>query len=162
MNIERLEMMRVMMERVVAGSWKPEIDAAQISVEKYSKIAPDVIVSMCDLSTWASSINYQPNANGRNMVCGFSACAVGHACFDEEFRKLGWKWDGRTPTFDGREGLHAAMKFFGITMQQSKRLFLPESYDVGRGNYIHLPKNVREAKMVADRLQKLITTGKTV
>lgn len=159
MNIQRLEMMRVMMERVVAGSWKPELDPTVIGKESDYVVANDVAVAAFDLDSWACVIETVPNTrvNGRAVVCGFSACAVGHACFDEEFRKLGWSWNGSTPRFGGVGGLEAAQLFFDITYHQAGRLFLPEEYNsTFRAKYKHLPKNIREAKMVADRVQSLI------
>ena len=117
---------------------------------------PDVVVSAFDLDSWATPIAHKPSATG-TVVCGFSACAVGHACFDEEFRKLGWSWDGSQPTFGGAEGIKAAARFFDISEYQSKRLFLPESYGYDtRVKYNDLPKKVREAKMVADRIERMM------
>lgn len=156
---ERLEMMRVMMERVVAGSWKPELDPTSIGRETSYTVTNDVVVAAFDLDSWACPIQRVPNAlvNGRHVVCGFSACAVGHACFDEDFRKLGWSWNGTQPRFGGQGGLDAAQLFFGITGREAERLFLPEEYSkFVRAKYTKLPKNVREAKMVADRVQKLM------
>lgn len=163
MNIQRLEMMRVMMERVVAGSWKPELDPTVIGRETSYTVTNDVAVAAFDLDSWACVVETKPNTrvNGRPVVCGFSACAVGHACFDEEFRKLGWSWNGSQPRFGGFGGLEAAQLFFGITRHQSERLFLPEEYSsYVRKDYTHLPKNIREAKMVADRIETLIDGGR--
>lgn len=163
MNIQRLEMMRLMMERVVAGSWKPELDPIIIGHETSYTVANNVAVAAFDLDSWAAVIETDPTkrVSGRPVVCGFSACAVGHACFDEEFRKLGWTWSGSQPRFNGRSGLEAAQLFFGITHYQARRLFLPEEYgNVTRKKYNELPKNVREAKMVADRIQQLLDTGR--
>ena len=163
MNKQRLEMMRVMMERVVAGSWKPELDPVAIGRETHKSVKNDVAVAAFDLDSWVSVIEIDPNKRvaGNSVVCGFSACAVGHACFDEEFRKLGWSWSGVEPRFGGRGGLHAAEKFFDITHHQAGRLFLPDEYgSITRKKYNDLPKNVREAKMVAVRIQQLLDTGR--
>lgn len=158
MNKQRLEMMRVMMERVVAGSWKPEFDVTAIASEKNTKVTPDFEITKFNLDSWASVTKYDETPGARKLVCGFSACAVGHACFDEEFRKLGWSWEGSAPKFNKSTGIEAAVEFFEITDRQARRLFMPDEYNYAN-KHRELPAKVREAKMVADRIQQLINTG---
>ena len=152
MNIQRLEMMKQMMGRVVAGSWEPVLTLPRN--ERFISEVTKITVTSVDLKSWSDHKTGRPN-----NTCGFSACAVGHACFDEEFRKLGWEWDGAQPKFGSETGIEASATFFDITKHQAKRLFMPESY-MGADKHRELPANVREAKMVADRIQKLINTGR--
>lgn len=154
MNIERLEMMRVMMERVVAGSWTPQFDAP-LHVEM-SNVSPEFVVDTMDLDTWVERVK----TNAKGNTCGFSACAVGHACFDEEFRKLGWSWNGSSPVFDGDDSWTGVINFFEIRSQTAKLLFVNENYSYTvRSRYKNLPRKVREAKMVADRISLLMKIG---
>lgn len=155
MNRERLETMRVMLERVVAGSWRPTSDMNELRHDMGRNFIPSdtesVFIERVDLHDWAVK---------KPIGCGFTACAVGHACFDEHFIKDGLRWYGNTPQFGEYYGWFAVREFFGITQRHADKLFLPKSYssDV-RAKYLHLPGKVREAKMVADRIQTLLSKG---
>lgn len=137
MNRERLEMIRVMLERVVAGSWVPGTNA---------------MIEAVNLDTW------REEQDG----CGYTACAVGHACFDQAFNQLGLHWAGRgVPAFGDHIGWAAVDAFFDIGRAVSYSLFAPDDYSKKvREKYSHLPSEVREAKMVADRIQKLLDKGR--
>jgi hypothetical protein len=150
MNLERLEMMRVMMERVVAGSWEPD---QSIKAEIHRPANLPLQVERVALHDWRQR-------TGNMNACGFNACAVGHACFDPEFRKLGWAWNISAPSFDGSGGWYAVDKFFGTPRGISHRLFMASKYNnADRQPYEKLPAKHREAKMVADRVAFLIENG---
>ncbi len=151
MNIERLEMMRVMMERVVAGSWEPD---QSIFAEVYRPTSLPLEVNKVNLHSWREPSSTQ-------NVCGYSACAVGHACFDEEFRKLGMRWVGSAPYFGDKGGWDGVRAFFEVDKRTSELLFGSFGYDhAARRKYEQLPVATREAKMVADRIESLIKNGK--
>ena len=148
MNIQRLEMMKQMMGRVVAGSWfpvesLPDNDRFRAEVKKLK------IISV-NLYSWSNH-----KIGNQNSLCGFTACAVGHACFDEEFRKLGWKWSGSQPNFNNKLGWVAVEKFFEIDSYTAELLFKAQHYN-NRAKYNHINSKVREAQMVLDRIELLI------
>ncbi|MNV23633.1 hypothetical protein D3C71_1146580 [compost metagenome] len=150
MNLERLEMMRVMMERVIAGSWEPD---QSILSEVHRPTNLPLEVGKVNLYNWRAPTE-------QTNVCGFSACAVGHAAFDREFRKLGWRWVGGAPYFGNDGGWVAVYKFFEIRSTVGDMLFMSTKYkDSVRAQYRHLPMATREAKMVADRIEFLIQNG---
>lgn len=152
MNIQRLEMMKQMLGRVVAGSWKPVQTLP--SKDKIPTPFPAITVKNFDLSSWVE--RHAPV----NKTCGFTACAVGHACFDEEFRKLGLTFDGNRPVFEGRENWTAVHRFFEITDTTASKLFSDGSYSNAKLAAVkHLPKTTREAQMVLNRITILIELG---
>ena len=119
MNIERLRLMSQMLGEVVAGTWKPT-----------SKVQP-VLRSMpvegnvgFEMRSW---FGLTPD------YCGYSACAVGHACLDERFNQLGLVFDDG-PTYVGPNGEEYApdwegvCEFFGIDLPTAERLFSDWSY----------------------------------
>lgn len=80
-NVERLKLMVTMLREVEAGTWKPA--AVEFLEEKdgYTTIPAEEsqkIRSFFDLSTWLST-------DGDARTCGYSACAIGHACLDQRF-----------------------------------------------------------------------------
>jgi hypothetical protein len=93
--------------------------------------------------------------------CGTAACALGHACRDPYFRRLGLSLDNRplfvTPMFrfkgDRYRGSRAGAKFFGITDNESQKLFLPSGY---AGSRPVTPKRVaaKIERLVKRRLAK--------
>lgn len=86
-----------------------------------------------------------------NTLCGYSACAVGHACLMPEFQEQGLHFSpyaaGRwNPVFDGESGMFAVELFFDIDTDIAEKLFTSDGY--GR----------REAtpKRVAKKIRKFI------
>lgn len=152
MNKERVEMMRVMLERVVHGSWRPTNDVVGLYTDMRTiKFESDEFkVGSCDLESWRDR---------STQGCGFSACAVGHACFDAEFIKLGLKWGGMQPVYGGREHFEAVDAFFEFEQYKTSRiLFLSSAYPPKfRCAFKNYPEAVREAKMVALRIEKLLS-----
>lgn len=152
MNIKHLEMMRVMLNRVHVGSWKPTVvlDDGELWSNGYKS---DAVVKLndFDLAHWVLLDTFTQQKTG--VTCGFSACAIGHACFDEEFRKLGWEWsDIGTPKFEGKSAWGAVQKFFDIVEGTDDILFQDTSYQ---------GVNHVTAKMVAIRIEELMTMGET-
>ena len=162
MNIQRLEMMRVMLLRIAAGSWEPTPVLVGDEL-KWGGYTPDALVDIkkFDLGYWVLNDGTTKTENGN--VCGFSACAVGHACFDEEFRKLGWKWIGSTPTYSGEVAWDAVLKFFEISDGTDELMFMDDAYPYDEREDDAYPYDEREydvtPKMVADRIQELMTLG---
>lgn len=152
MHIQRLEMMKQMMGRVVAGSWQP-ISILPAGEKFHAPIK--VKVTSLDLGSWS---DHKTGESGG--ACGFSACAVGHACFDEEFRKLGWRFSGTQPYFGTDSSWCAVEKFFAIGDTTAENLFISRKYSgFTRSEYGHVPAKVREAQMVHDRISKLLELG---
>ena len=152
MNLQRLEMMKQMLGRVVAGSWTP---VQQLSVaDKIPTPFPAIKLKNFDLSSWVEV--HAPT----NNTCGFTACAVGHACFDEEFRKLGLQFEGNRPVFEGRDNWTAVHRFFDIYNTTASNLFSDSNYNASKEAAVkHLPKTIREAQMVLNRITILIELG---
>jgi hypothetical protein len=86
---------------------------------------------------------YRPAKNGECQIeegfCRTSACALGHAALDPRFQRAGlrireddvlaydvvYKPKGARQVYSG---LLAAQRFFGISAEQAKYLFLPTAY----------------------------------
>ncbi|MNE98313.1 hypothetical protein D3C80_1968110 [compost metagenome] len=59
--------------------------------------------------------------------------------------------------FNGDDSWEGVTRFFGIRDRTAKLLFVNENYSYTvRKGYMGLPKKVREAKMVADRVAHLM------
>lgn len=81
--------------------------------------------------------------------CGFAGCALGHATQDEWFKDQGFIMDlYGAPVYDNVLGYMAAVKFFGITYEESLLLFDDKSYSRGV-----------KPDVVAQRLEDFITMG---
>ena len=88
-----------------------------------------------EMSTWGQhDAKHAPTAKA--SFCGTAACALGHAGIMPEFRKLGLKlkfprrisqwnnlYEGRVE-FDGVGSEYAGAAFFGLSHEESSRLFL--------------------------------------
>lgn len=140
MNVERLEHLRSIMEKVQ----KLQDDGHRIF----------------DISSWVDVRNNQrthvkvnhgnysvdpENALETACVCGTTACAAGWACLDEEFNAQGLELcvprssisvDGSirsndfiTPKYFGTYGLMAIESFLGINKEEALFLFMDASYD---------------------------------
>lgn len=144
LNNERLEMMRVMLERVVHGSWDMNPDQTQL--RKDMDICWDVNVSSFDLKHWRAQTS-----------CGYAACAIGHACFDPEFNKLGFKWTHGQPKFKFCVSWEAVELFFEFEQYKTARILFQQcAYHKQHLEQVaHIPAHVRQAKMVAIRIEAL-------
>lgn len=156
MNVKRLQMMVNMLREVAARQWKatasPELF---FSSDLFPERLLDVPVGShkFDLTRW-----FESKGNPLDMTCGYSACAVGHACVDKRFTDMGLKLVGRRPAYRDPEGdpndddsLHsnwtAVEKFFDLTNYQAEFLFHNDSYQTG---------NKTGPTLVANRIEQLI------
>jgi hypothetical protein len=86
------------------------------------------------------------------VECGYSACAVGHACLSHKLRGegLGYKVDSdlsMTPTYGALRDFAAVEEFFDISDAESRSFFLDEEYASTPG-----PKDV------AEKIRKAVAT----
>jgi hypothetical protein len=122
MNRERLELLSTMLGEVIAGQWR------------ITRISGD-------LAYWGQDLKIERNGTldfkMRTWLgyrdCGFSACAIGHACLDERFNQLGFMFCGDNPLFSVSErvehfGWTAVTKFFEIDQQIADWLFSMYAY----------------------------------
>lgn len=146
LNHERLEMIRVMLERVVHGSWDMNPDHVKLRRSMNVDRGTDVTVTSCDLKHWRMQTS-----------CGYAACAIGHACFDPVFNELGLKWTFGQPKYKQEVGWDAVDLFFEFEQYKTSRiLFQQGSYQKQHIDQVaHLPAHVRQAKMVAIRIEAL-------
>ena len=154
MNIQRLEMVKLMLERMIAGSW--EI-ASNMPFDE--ALGEQCHITEFDLSTWRS-VDYL--ATTRNS-CGFTACVIGHVCFDEEFRKLGWKWEGSTPVFKDKSHWTGINDFFGFDPAKewgaAELLFIDDAYQTLDEDGYWAKMKGDDRRNVIDRIDELITLG---
>lgn len=161
MNIERLRMVQVMLERMIAGSWVAVETLGDKEGTGYTKGLPKPVeIREFDLSSWRSVVATPDNTN----VCGFTACVIGHACFDEQFRELGWSWDGGTPMFDGKSDWRGVNKFFGFSEVRNygvgELLFTEDAYSVcNDGHWERMIGDDR--RHVINRIDELIELGES-
>lgn len=119
MNIERLRLMSQMLGEVVAGTWKPTA-----KVKPMLRAIPIEGNLGFEMRSW---FGLTPD------YCGYSACAVGHACLDDRFNKLGLVFDDG-PAYVGVNGEEYApdwegvSAFFEIDLQTAEHLFSNCSY----------------------------------
>lgn len=120
MNIERLRLMSQMLGEVVAGTWKPT--SKQLPTLRSMPVEGNLGF---ELRSW---FGLTPD------YCGYSACAVGHACLDERFNQQGLVFGFAGPEYVGPDGEEYApdwegvSEFFGIDQAMSEHLFSDSSY----------------------------------
>ena len=114
-----------------------------------------------DLRTWAgtpsSSLEEDAKLIKRGatpVTCGTTACALGWAATDKEFKKAGLHLvkgccDIITPTFKDDEGLGAGVSFFDISYGKASYLFDPNFYS----------KEKPTTKDVIKRIDELLADG---
>lgn len=143
MNLENLQMMADMLGEVIDGTWKG------VPVNHKLKIGPVKLfperVNSFDIEQWADVTD-----------CGFSACAVGHACFDKRFMSQGlYMWDN-VPVVRNEQGIYdnwgAVSNLFGIEHDTARTLF-HESHYKGYIKYGVQPKRVKQ------RVEELLATS---
>lgn len=128
MNKENLQLMSTMLGEVIDGTWKGTPVDHKLVLGPL-KMFPENVKHF-NLENW---VEMETNEQGKN--CGYSACAVGHACFDPRFQALGlsMKPGHETPMFfDKGVYFHqwgAVSTLFGISIDQARVLFLERSYD---------------------------------
>lgn len=115
MNRERLQLMVEMLEEVEAGTWVPTDDTNLPSM-----LRPTESVSF-NMRHWG----------GPKGLCGYAACAVGHACMDSRFPRLDNKSElSIAPRCGAEVGWGAVYRFFDLTAEEAKHLFSDEKYAV--------------------------------
>ena len=142
MNIERMKLLSTMLGEVVAGTWKPTTPV-DLSSEDGDENPVEVAF---DIGTWLRK-------DGMSVGCGFSACAIGHACLDDRFNEMGFMFKGTLPYYV-REGGHgwqwdsdwaAVSEFFDLSEDLANHIFFED-------NYPSRP----DAQMVKDRVDRHI------
>lgn len=120
MNIERLRLMSQMLGEVEAGTWKP----TTTKLPSLRSMPIDGNLGF-ELRSW---FGLTPD------YCGYSACAVGHACLDDRFNQLGLVFGDSGPEYVGPDGEEFApdwegvTEFFGIDIQTAEYVFSDSSY----------------------------------
>lgn len=146
MNRENLQMMADMLGEVVAGTWKG------VPVDHKWKLGPVKLfperVNSFDIDRWADVTD-----------CGYSACAVGHACFDKRFIGQGLHMLDSTPflklpTGQVLEAWDGVTELFGINYETARRLF-HETHYVGYIKYGVIPYRVKA------RVEELLATSES-
>lgn len=127
MNKENLQLMSTMLGEVIDGTWKGTPVGHKLELGPL-KLFPENVKHF-NLENW---VEMETNEQGKN--CGYSACAVGHACFDPRFQALGLSMtateDGAgKPQYLGCSHWPAVSALFGVNVDQARVLFLERSYD---------------------------------
>lgn len=145
MNIERLKLMVKMLSEVEAGTWKLPKQSVIDGIDAISKYNAEQYKNQFDLAFWTYA--------SKEISCGFTACAVGHACMDRRFNKLGLAL-GRSdePNYNGSSSWDAVNEFFEISGSTSTILFIETRYSE------HLKGNALVVQ-VRRRIEKLLELG---
>lgn len=77
--------------------------------------------------------------------CGFAACALGSAALYPPFKEAGLRLRLMAPQYGDACGSNAGAKFFGISYQEARDVFLPVFYT-----------GIITAKDVSEKITKLI------
>lgn len=127
----------------------PNVKRLQVLVEFLRKLPKEKF----NLRNWQYSNGWGICVSIKSLEdlknCGTTACALGWASLIPEFKKAGL--DRNTsgcPSYKGEYGFGAAMKFFAICYEDSKYLFIDESYNT-------LDKT--SPKQVANRIERFLT-----
>jgi hypothetical protein len=126
MHRQRLQLMCTLLAEVEAGTWEPT-GTRPDGTPLPHRWRPE---HLFDLNEWL--ILVRPD-------CGFSACAIGHACLDRRFNAEGLfmqfgasELHSMPPSYqhDGQQLLTwgAVMTFFGLTQWQTFHLFDGDKY----------------------------------
>jgi hypothetical protein len=115
-----------------------------------------------DLNSWAimEDVDVKPDTNQSvKMDCRTTACAAGLAAISGQFKGLGYQLSAGykklwvDPTFKHYEGFDAVTAYFGLNLEQGKRLFVPDFY----------PKKyqtkAKGEKFVAERIRYFVRKG---
>lgn len=145
MNIKHLKLMVKMLSEVEAGTWKLPKQSVIAGIDPISKYdAPDH-TNQFDLAFWTYAT--------KEISCGFTACAIGHACLDSRFNKLGLSLGSSDePRYSGMFSWQAVNEFFEITNNTSTILFVETRYSD------HLKGNALVVQ-VRRRIEKLLELG---
>lgn len=145
MNIARLKLMVKMLSEVEAGTWKLPKKTVIDGIDPISKHDAPEHTNQFDLAFWTYAT--------KEVSCGFTACAVGHACLDRRFNKLGLELGSSDePRFLNRSSWDAVNQFFEIGSATSTILFVETRYSN------HLKGNALVVQ-VRRRIEKLLELG---
>lgn len=134
MNRENLQLMADMLGEVVAGTWKG------VPVDHKWKLGPVKLfperVNSFNIDSWSETTD-----------CGYSACAVGHACYDKRFISQGLFMADYGPELTVKGNFlskwDAVMELFDIDNELAHILF-HESHYKGYIKYGVQPKRVKQ------------------
>lgn len=142
MNRPRLEMMRIMLERIYHRSWVPSITKSEFNKNEWlsSNLTGPKVIKF-DMTHWIYVVP------GRE-----SACPIGFACLDYSFNREGLVLHGAIPYYDGYAGFSAVREFFDLPLKVAERLFTKQAY-IGTGT--------KNPGPVAERIQYLLDHGQT-
>lgn len=100
---------------------------------KLTEIIRNVPKDKWNMYMWMATVNSTTGRRYKNreIVCGTVGCALGHACTDRGFRRFGLKLavspiSGHAyPTYRCSSQELAGATFFGISLDQATRIFMP-------------------------------------
>lgn len=154
MNIERLQLMSDMLSEVIAGTWQPTSD----NLPKLRDHIPVRNIAF-ELRSW---FGVTPD------YCGYSACAIGHACMDDRFNHQGLVFGLIGPEYITDEGYKTSWQsveaFFDISNDMARGLFNSSSYfDLATSHLIQWQRDGSQPPVspaqVKARVDQLILKG---
>lgn len=116
-KVDRLNLMIDLLNEVTDGVWRPAVNA---TIDWITEVDGKEITF--DLRDW----QVEEHKDGEH--CGYSACAVGHACLDSRFKWLGLTFVFGTPTYMGMASWSAVGGFFGVSPECASFLFSNDDY----------------------------------
>lgn len=120
MNIERLEIMATILDEVEANTWQ-----RTVPFHSAIQLVTDDAPVRFDMESWGTL-----DSATEDNVCGFSACAVGHAILDDrlsELRSVDHPL-ALIPAYEGAVCWEAVKAYFDLTEDQAERVFDSHSY----------------------------------
>lgn len=138
-RVNHLNLMIEMLNEVADGRWRK--GAANTPVELQVDI-PTCQITF-DLGEWQ-----------HDDECGFTACAIGHACLDKRFNDLGLVNQGGVPHYGGAYSWGALEEFFGIPEVDLWFLFAEDEYPPGATPHLvaqRIELYLRRLKAAVDR-----------
>jgi len=148
MNIFRLQLMLDLLAEMAVEVPVHEVTGMATSYD-WGEVEVTHVIKAFDLNDWTNALE---DADQAAPSCGYSACAVGHAMFDNRFIALGLYQHKGCPAYNGLDNWDAVEAFFGISYDSAATLFSPCQYSNEDGE----PTTPAE---VAQRVQFLLTHG---
>lgn len=132
-NTERLQLLIALLAEVSARKWKPSAPVnytgAELALAGRHRF---------DITKWfgfKDSVELMDEKQPTH--CGYTACAVGHACLDSRFTTQGLTMFKDMPSYEtskGRcTGWRAVQDFFGISREEAEYLFHDSHYTGSKG-----------------------------
>lgn len=152
MNIFRLQLMVDLLKEMEESIPKVEVVGTISTGSHWNKthqILPVTrVIDGFSLDTWTNAIG--DNANEGINVCGYTACAIGHAMLDVRFNALGFIQMNGIPLYRGRTNWPAVMDFFDVEELTAEIMFQDEYYPNENINPLQVAKRVQELVMVGE------------